>query len=210
MTDKFIECVTKSKALIFGDFKLKSGIRSSYFINIGKICDNRSFLTLCEAYAETIINSGIHYDVIYGPAYKGIPLCIGISTVLANKGIMTEFSYNRKEVKKHGEKGLLIGSDINNKRILIVDDVITAGTAIRETIDIIKHHGGTVAGVVVAIDREEGVVGYENIPSEELSGGCGPITAIEQIKCEYNIPIFAISNITAILATLGDKVYYEP
>ena len=150
---RFLQLALTADALRFGQFTLKSGRLSPYFFNAGRFDSGSLLSQLGACYADAIDASGIKYDVVFGPAYKGIPLATAMACELAQRGRDLPLSFNRKEAKDHGEGGQLIGADMNGKRVLIVDDVITAGTAIREALGIIRAAGGTPAGIVVALDR---------------------------------------------------------
>ncbi|MBS9777966.1 MAG: orotate phosphoribosyltransferase [Gammaproteobacteria bacterium] len=152
---QFIELAQSVSALSFGEFTLKSGRISPYFFNAGKFNTGESLWKLAECYADKIIDAQLEFDVIFGPAYKGIPLVSAISVILSQKtGKTIPWAFNRKEAKSHGEGGTLVGSDITGK-VLIVDDVITAGTAIREVIDILANSDSQICDVLVAVDRQE-------------------------------------------------------
>lgn len=152
---KFIELALANDVLRFGEFKLKSGRVSPYFFNAGLFNTGKALAELGRCYAQAIIDSGIGYDVLFGPAYKGIPLVAATAMALyIDHGIDMPYAYNRKEKKDHGEGGNLVGAPLEG-RILIIDDVITAGTAIRESIDIIDAADATSVGVVIALDRQE-------------------------------------------------------
>ena len=150
---EFIEFALAQNVLRFGEFKTKAGRLSPYFFNAGLFNDGAALDRLSRFYAQAIMASGIEIDMLFGPAYKGIPLVAVSALALAQAGRNLPFAFNRKEAKDHGEGGNLIGADMNGKRVLIVDDVITAGTATREALAIIKGAGGTPAGIVVALDR---------------------------------------------------------
>lgn len=145
------------EVLLFGDFVLKSGKRSPYFFNAGQFKTGESLSILAEFYADKIVESKIDYDLLFGPAYKGIPLVSAVCMALFKKyGVNKPFCFNRKEVKDHGEGGLIVGEKItNNSRVLIIDDVITRGTAFLESQKMIESHGAVVAGVVISLDRQE-------------------------------------------------------
>lgn len=190
----FIKFLVQSGALKFGEFKLKSGRIGPYFLNIGQFNSGKAIAELGTYYAHTIQDRVPQYDVIFGPAYKGIHL--SVATVI---GLYQEFgkdaayAYNRKEVKDHGEGGILIGAPITkDTRVVILDDVITAGTALRLVLDVLKNVGSpTVTGVVVAVDRME--------------KGQGEKSAIQEIKSEFGIDVFSIVNIEEIVEFLYGK-----
>jgi len=177
----FIELAIKRQALKFGEFTLKSGRLSPYFFNAGFFNQGEDLAVLGDCYADTLIENAADFDMLFGPAYKGIPLGCTTAISLARKYARDlPFCYNRKEAKTHGEGGNLVGAPLAGK-VLIVDDVITAGTAIRESIDLIKQAGAIPAGVLIALDRQE--------------KGKGELSAIQEIVKEYNMPVYAIINL---------------
>lgn len=174
----FIDLAIRRQALKFGEFTLKSGRISPYFFNAGYFNQGEDLALLGDCYADTLINANADFDMLFGPAYKGIPLGTATTTALFNNHQRnTAFSFNRKEAKKHGEGGNLVGAPLKGK-VMIVDDVITAGTAIRESIEIIQNAGATPAGVLIALDRQE--------------KGQAELSAIQEVEKEYNIPVYAI------------------
>ncbi|MCF6193592.1 MAG: orotate phosphoribosyltransferase [Kangiellaceae bacterium] len=178
---KFIELAIARQALKFGEFTLKSGRISPYFFNAGYFNQGSDLVVLGDCYAATLIEAGAEFDMLFGPAYKGIPLSCTTAISLATKFDRdVPVCYNRKEVKNHGEGGNLVGAPLIG-RVMIVDDVITAGTAIRESIDIIQAAGATPSGVLVALDRQE--------------MGKGSLSAIQEIVKEYKMPVYAIINL---------------
>ena len=184
---RFLELAIELEALIFGEFTLKSGRESLFFFNITAFLESGNLGELAEMYIKTISEANLDYDVIFGPAYKGIPLAAAVATVLnekANKKIPVCF--DRKEEKDHGEGGSLIGS-VKNKRVLIIDDVLTLGTASKNSIKLIQESGGTVAGLIIALDRQEQDHG------EQVS---------KKLIEELNIPIFSISSLTNLISFL--------
>lgn len=175
---QFIEQAIASKVLTFGEFVLKSGRTSPYFFNAGGFYHGAALATLARSYAAAIHARAPAFDLLYGPAYKGIVLAATASCALAEHyGLDIPFAYNRKEAKGHGEGGVLVGAPLKGK-VLIIDDVITAGTAIRESVDIIRGAGAEVAGVVVGLDRQE--------------RGQGEMSAIQEVERDYGIPVFSI------------------
>ena len=152
--DRFVEFLIESEVLLFGDFKLNSGRKSPYFFNLGNINTGVSLRVVGEAYAQTIVEKGIRADVLFGPAYKGIPIAASTSMALGMMGSDVSFAFNRKEVKDHGEGGNIVGADIRRK-VLILDDVLTSGKAIKESIGILKSNGADVVGALVALNRDE-------------------------------------------------------
>ncbi len=187
----FLDLALARNVLRFGEFTLKSGRVSPYFFNAGLFDSGAALATLGQAYAEAAANAGIGYDMLFGPAYKGIVLAAITAAALAERhGRDLPFAYNRKEAKDHGEGGLLVGAPLKG-RVLIVDDVITAGTAIRESLALIHAAGATVAGVLVALDREE--------------RGSGALSATQQLTADHGIPVFAIARLTDLLAYTADR-----
>ena len=152
--DRFVEFLIESEVLLFGDFELNSGRKSPYFFNLGNINSGEALRSLGEAYARTIIESDIRVDVLFGPAYKGIPIAVCTSMALGSLGYDVSFAFNRKEAKNHGEGGNIVGADIRRK-VLILDDVLTSGKALKESIGILKSHGADVVGALVALNRDE-------------------------------------------------------
>ena len=152
--DRFVEFLIEREVLLFGDFELNSGRKSPYFFNLGNINSGEALRSLGEAYARTIIESDIRVDVLFGPAYKGIPIAVSTSMALGMMGSDVSFAFNRKEAKNHGEGGNIIGADIRQK-VLILDDVLTSGKALKESIGILKSNGADVVGALVALDRDE-------------------------------------------------------
>lgn len=175
---QFIELAVEVGVLKFGQFKLKSGRISPYFFNSGLFNTGYSAAKLGRSYAAAVDASGISYDMLFGPAYKGIPLVSLAAAALAEHyGVDTPFCFNRKEIKDHGEGGAIVGAPVQG-RVLILDDVITAGTAIRETITLLQQAGGTPAGVVLALDRQE--------------RGTGDLSATQEVEKNYGIPVTSI------------------
>ena len=189
-TSLFIEFAIEKKVLQFGDFITKAGRNSPYFFNLGKFNDGKSLKLLGEFYANKIIDTKIEFDLIFGPAYKGIPLVSSASVALSNKDINAPYSFNRKEIKNHGEGGQIIGSPIKGK-VLILDDVISAGTSINESYNLIKNSGAQIVGVIVAIDRQE--------------KGEDSLSATQEITKKYSIPVFSLINLEDIIHYLETK-----
>ncbi|TQV74650.1 orotate phosphoribosyltransferase [Aliikangiella marina] len=174
----FIKMAINKQALQFGEFTLKSGRISPYFFNAGYFNQGNDLATLGDCYAQTLVDAGADFDMVFGPAYKGIPLAtVTAASLSSNHQINVGFCFNRKEAKSHGEGGNLVGAPLAGK-VLIVDDVITAGTAIRESIEIIQEAGATPAGVLIALDRQE--------------KGQGELSAIQEVEREYKLPVYAI------------------
>ena len=184
----FIQFAIELNVLKFGQFILKSGRQSPYFFNAGLFNSSCALARTGNFYAKALISSGIRYDVLFGPAYKGIPLVSSLAIALADNYKMDiPYAFNRKEAKQHGEGGNIVGAPLTGK-VLIVDDVITAGTAIREVIDIIRTAGAEPAGVLIALDRQE--------------KGQGELSAIQEIEQQYQIPVIAIVTLGQILEFL--------
>ena len=152
--DRFVEFLIESEVLLFGDFELNSGRKSPYFFNLGNINSGQALRSLGEAYARTIVESDIKVDVLFGPAYKGIPIAVSTSMALGIMGSNVSFAFNRKEAKNDGEGGNIVGADIRRK-VLILDDVLTSGKALKESIGILKSNGADVVGALVALNRDE-------------------------------------------------------
>lgn len=183
----FIEFAIAERVLSFGSFTLKSGRVSPYFFNAGRFQSGKALATLGRSYAESIERSAPEFDLLFGPAYKGIPLAAATAVALSDHFDRdVAYAFNRKEAKDHGEGGSIVGAALQG-RVLIIDDVITAGTAIRESIELIRAHGATPAGVVVALDRQERA-GDENSSS-----------AIQAVEAEFGIPVIPIIGLDSIL-----------
>jgi len=188
---EFIEFALEKEVLKFGEFTLKSGRTSPYFFNAGLFNTGRDLSRLGRFYAAALVDSGIEYDVVFGPAYKGIP--IATTTVVAlndHHDIDAPYCFNRKEKKDHGEGGTLVGSALKG-RIMLVDDVITAGTAIRESMDIIQAHNAELSGVLIALDRQE--------------KGKGELSAIQEIERDYACKVLSIVTLGDLVTFLADK-----
>tara|TARA_R110000772_G_scaffold218056_1_gene328680 strand:+ start:555 stop:1202 length:648 start_codon:yes stop_codon:yes gene_type:complete len=188
---QFLDFVTSEEILRFGEFTLKSGRKSPYFFNAGLFNSGASLAQVGRTYAAAIADSNIDFDVLLGPAYKGIPLVSSTAIALSQDfGINKPYCFNRKETKDHGEGGNFVGAPLKGK-VLIIDDVITAGTAIREVMDLIEDAGAEAAGVVVALDRQE--------------KGQGALSAIQEIETDFDIPILSIINLQQIMDYLSAK-----
>ncbi|MBD9369866.1 orotate phosphoribosyltransferase [Xanthomonas sp. XNM01] len=191
MTDhrtRFLQLALSADALRFGEFTLKSGRVSPYFFNAGRFDGGASLAALAGCYADAIEASGIDFDLLFGPAYKGIPLATAVACTYAARGRDLPLAFNRKEAKAHGEGGSLIGAPLAGRRVLIVDDVITAGTAIRESLTIIADAGGIVAGIVVALDRQE------------IAGDADRRSAAQAVAAEAGVPVLAVASLADLLA----------
>ena len=195
----FLELAIKLGVLKFGEFTLKSGRKSPYFFNAGLFNTGQAVADLSQYYANAIVDSGIKFDMIFDPAYKGIPLATLSAAALAeHHQINKPFSYNRKEQKKHGEGGIIVGAPLNG-RVLIIDDVITAGTAVREAFDLIENSNAKIAGLVISIDRQEiGVNGK---------------SAIQELEDNLNIPVVSIAKLDDLIELMkisGDLKVHLP
>jgi orotate phosphoribosyltransferase len=182
---EFIELALTHEVLRFGEFKLKSGRLSPYFFNAGLFNTGGAIATLGRCYGRAITESGLQFDMLFGPAYKGIPLVTASAMALADwHSLSLPFAFNRKEAKVHGEGGSIVGAPLTG-RVLIVDDVISAGTAIRESVEIIRAAGATPAGVVVALDREE--------------RGQTALSAVQEVQQAFSIPVINIITLADLI-----------
>lgn len=188
---EFLDFATEIGALRFGEFTLKSGRRSPYFFNTGLFDTGERLARLSRAYAACIIDSGLQFDLLYGPAYKGIPLAAATSMALAAElGRDLPFAFNRKEAKEHGEGGLIVGRPLAG-RVLIIDDVITAGTSVRESVEIIHRQGAEPAGVAIALDRQE----------QGADGG----SAVAEVRERLGIPVVSILTLEHLIGFMQDQ-----
>ncbi|GIK24859.1 MAG: orotate phosphoribosyltransferase [Betaproteobacteria bacterium] len=187
---EFIAFAVETGVLRFGEFKTKAGRLSPYFFNAGLFNDGASLNRLTDFYAKAILASNLPCDMLFGPAYKGIPLVAGTAIALAQKGRNLPYCFNRKEAKDHGEGGTLIGAPLAG-RVLIVDDVISAGTSVRESVELIRAAGAVPGGVVIALDRME--------------RGQGELSAVQEVQQAYGIPVVAVASLDDLLAYLGGR-----
>ncbi len=188
---EFIEFALERQVLRFGEFTLKSGRKSPYFFNAGLFNTGRDLARLGRFYAAALVDAGIDYDLLFGPAYKGIPIATTTAVALAeHHELDIPYCFNRKEQKDHGEGGNLVGSELKGK-VMLVDDVITAGTAIRESMEIIQANGATLAGVLIALDRQE--------------KGKGELSAIQEVERDFGCQIVAIIKLADLIAYLAEK-----
>jgi orotate phosphoribosyltransferase len=186
--NQFIKLAIEYQALKFGEFTLKSRRISPYFFNAGVFNTGRALALLGDVYAQAMVSKKLGCSVLFGPAYKGIPLVSALAMALfSNHGINKPYAFNRKEVKDHGEGGSIVGAPLKGD-VLIVDDVITAGTAIREAVDIIQAQGGKTTGVLIALDRQE--------------KGSGDKSAIQEVQKDYGIPVHSIITLSDLIAYL--------
>lgn len=184
---EFIRFAVQQNVLRFGEFKTKAGRLSPYFFNAGLFHDGASLKQLAQFYAKAILASGIPFDMLFGPAYKGIPLVAAVAIALADSGRNVDYSFNRKEAKDHGEGGTVIGAPLSG-RVLIVDDVISAGTSVRESVALIREAHAVPCGVVIALDRME--------------RGTGELSATQEVTEQYGIPVVSVANLDDLVSYL--------
>lgn len=188
---QFIEFALARGVLRFGEFTLKSGRKSPYFFNAGLFNSGAALADLGRFYAQAIVDSGLRFDVLFGPAYKGIPLAAVTAVALSEQhGIDAPYAFNRKEAKDHGEGGTIVGAPLAG-RVLIIDDVITAGTAIGEAVDLIRAQGADPCGVVICLDRQE--------------RGAGDVSAIDEVKQRHGLEVISVATLKGLVANLADK-----
>lgn len=185
---EFIEFALNLNVLRFGEFKTKAGRLSPYFFNAGLFNDGAALDRLSQFYAKAILTSGTSMDMLFGPAYKGIPLVAVSALALARAGRNVPFAFNRKEVKDHGEGGHIIGAKLAG-RVLVIDDVISAGTSVRESVEIIRAAGAEPCGVVIALDRME--------------RGTGTLSAVQEVEQDFGIPVVAVATLNDLMAFLS-------
>ncbi len=188
LSREFIAFACEQGVLRFGEFKTKAGRLSPYFFNAGLFNDGVSLSRLSDFYARRILADGIGFDVLFGPAYKGIPLSAGTAMALAGLGRNTPYAYNRKEAKDHGEGGTLVGAPLKG-RVLIIDDVISAGTSVRESVELIRAVGATPVAVVIALDRQE--------------RGQGELSAVQEVEKGFGIPVISVATLTDLIDYLS-------
>lgn len=192
---EFIEFSLAHDVLRFGAFRTKAGRLSPYFFNAGLFNNGAALGRLAEFYAKAITASGITVDALFGPAYKGIPLVAVVAVALARAGHNLPFSFNRKEAKDHGEGGSIVGAPLAG-RVLIIDDVITAGTSVRESVELIRGAGASPCGVVIALDRME--------------RGNGELSAVQEVERDYGIPVVAVASLDDLMGVIGHRADFEP
>lgn len=186
--EAFLDFAIERRVLLFGEFQTKAGRLSPYFFNAGLFNDGVSLKRLGEFYAKAIMDSGIAFDGLFGPAYKGIPLAASVAIALVDIGRNVPYSYNRKEAKGHGEGGSIVGAPLRG-RILIVDDVISAGTSVRESVQLIRAAGAEPCGVAIALDRQE--------------RGTGELSAVQEVMHDYRLPVISIAALNDLVAYLA-------
>lgn len=187
----FIRFAVAQHVLRFGSFQTKAGRTSPYFFNSGLFQDGAALRDLCQFYAQAILASNIEFDMLFGPAYKGIPLAAGTAIALAEQARNVPYCFNRKEAKDHGEGGNTVGATLRG-RVLIIDDVISAGTSVRESIELIRAAGATPCGVVIALDRME--------------RGQGELSAVQEVRRDYGLPVISIAALDDLLGYLQGDV----
>ena len=187
----FIELMVDQGVLRFGEFVLKSGRRSPYFFNLGAIGDGAALAALGEFYAQALIANGLECDVLFGPAYKGIPIAVATGVALARRGLEAGVAFDRKEAKDHGEGGVLVGAPLKGRRVVLVDDVVTDGATKNEGARLIAAHGGNLTGLLIALDRQEKVDGEE--------------TAFAVLQRRLGVPVRSIAALVDVIDWLGDS-----
>jgi orotate phosphoribosyltransferase len=199
---EFVQFALKEGVLRFGSFVTKSGRTSPYFFNAGLFNSGASVGKLAQFYAQALVDAKLPFDMLFGPAYKGIPLATATSVALAShaglQGRDVPFAYNRKEAKDHGEGGVLVGAPLKGK-VVIIDDVITAGTSVRESVDIIRAAGAEPCAVLIAMDRME---------RAGPDGGLSPHSAVQEVQQRYGLPVVSIASLDDILALLENNVEF--
>ena len=184
---EFIRFTVEQKVLRFGEFRTKAGRLTPYFFDSGLFYDGAALKSLAQFYAKAIGAAGVSFDMLFGPAYKGIPLVAAVAIALADAGRNVRYSFNRKEEKDHGEGGTVIGAPLAG-RVLIVDDVISAGTSVRQSVNLIRASGAVPCGVVIALDRME--------------RGSGNLSAVQEVRANYNVPVISIATLDDLMAYL--------
>ena len=199
MTDfrqEFIAFAIAQGVIRFGEFKTKAGRLSPYFFNAGLFNDGSSLAKLCGYYAQAIASANISFDMLFGPAYKGIILAAGVAMALADRHNKNRpFAFNRKEAKDHGEGGTIIGAPLKD-RVLIIDDVISAGTSVRESVDLIRNHGATPAAVVIALNRME-------------RGLTSDLSAVQEVERDFGIPVISVATLADLIAFLSSQSHLQ-
>ena len=191
----FIRFALEAQVLSFGEFKTKAGRQSPYFFNAGGFSDGALLGSLGKYYANALLESGVAFDMLYGPAYKGITLAAATAIALAHQNKNVAFAYNRKEAKDHGEGGTLVGAPVKGK-VVIIDDVISAGTSVRESVELIRAAGAEPAAVLIALDRMERSGNAVDIGSH---------SAVQSVEQEFGIPVIAIANLSNVMDYLDES-----
>lgn len=190
--DNFIRFALEARVLSFGDFKTKAGRLSPYFFNAGEFNDGARLSALGRYYSKALQESKLQFDMLYGPAYKGITLAAATAIALADDGINVPYAYNRKEAKDHGEGGVLVGAPVRG-RVVIIDDVISAGTSVRESVDLIRKAGAEPTAVLIALDRMERSGNAVDI---------GDKSAVQAVEQEFGLPVISIANLAGLMSFL--------
>ena len=190
--DNFIRFALEAKVLSFGEFKTKAGRLSPYFFNAGEFNDGARLSALGRYYSKALQESNLQFDMLYGPAYKGITLAAATAIALADDGINVPYAYNRKEAKDHGEGGVLVGAPVKG-RVVIIDDVISAGTSVRESVELIRNAGAEPAAVLIALDRMERSGNAVDI---------GDKSAVQAVEQEFGLPVISIANLAGLMSFL--------
>jgi len=193
LSQEFIRFMIECNVLRFGEFRTKAGRLSPYFFDAGLFYEGAALKRLAQFYAKGILAAGLEFDMLFGPAYKGIPLVAAVAIALADAGRTVRYSFNRKEAKDHGEGGAVIGAPLSG-RVLIVDDVISAGTSVRESVNLIQASNAIACGVVIALDRME--------------RGTGALSAVQEVRARYNIPVVSIATLDDLVEYLGTDPQY--
>ncbi len=193
LRQQFIEFSIQAGVLRFGEFVTKAGRLSPYFFNAGLFNDGASLGKLAAFYAQTMLDSGLEFDMLFGPAYKGITLASATAVAMAAKGRNVPFAYNRKEAKDHGEGGTIVGAALSG-RVVIIDDVISAGTSVRESVELIRAQGATPCAVLIALDRME---------KSGADGAMAQRSAVQEVEQTIGIPVIAIANLDDLFAYLS-------
>jgi orotate phosphoribosyltransferase len=193
LRQQFIAFSVSAGVLKFGEFTTKAGRLSPYFFNAGQFHDGATLGQLAQFYAQTLLNSGVEFDMLFGPAYKGITLASSTAVALAGEGRNTSFAYNRKEAKDHGEGGTIVGAKLQGK-VVIIDDVISAGTSVRESVDMILAAGAAPCAVLIALDRME---------KSGKDGALSANSAVQEVSREFGIPVISIANLDDLFGYLS-------
>ncbi|MFL6676234.1 MAG: orotate phosphoribosyltransferase [Massilia sp.] len=193
LRQQFIAFSVEAEVLKFGQFTTKAGRLSPYFFNAGLFHDGATLGRLAQFYAQTLLDSGVEFDMLFGPAYKGITLASATAVALAGKGRDTSFAYNRKEAKDHGEGGTIVGARLQGK-VVIIDDVISAGTSVRESVEMIRAGGAEPAAVLIALDRME---------RSGKDGALSASSAVQEVAREFGIPVISIANLDDLFSYLS-------
>ena len=193
LRQQFIAFSVGAGVLRFGEFTTKAGRNSPYFFNAGLFHDGATLGRVADFYAQTLLDSGVEFDMLFGPAYKGITLASATAVALANKGRNTSFAFNRKEAKDHGEGGTLVGAKMHGK-VVIVDDVISAGTSVRESVEMIRAAGAEPCAVLIALDRME---------KSGKDGALSEGSAVQEVSREFGIPVISIANLNDLFNYLS-------